>query len=177
MEIVRRFEFARLLIFSVEETEEDIHRAVSAGVRGYLPKSAPRPELLSAVRNIAAGRRFFPQPVLGKLQQRRSHVSLSAREIEVLQEMARGLPNKLIALQLGISTETVKTFVGRILEKLNAEDRTQAVMIALDRGLLRAGCHLIGGQWIASLPPCDLREMSALWSNLLFAEASRPSII
>lgn len=136
-EIVRRFDFARLLIFSVEETEEDIHRAVAAGVRGYLPKSAARPELVSAVRTIAAGRRFFPQPVLGKLQQRRTHVSLSAREIAVLQEMARGLPNKLIALQLGISTETVKTFIGRILEKLDAEDRTQAVMIALDRGLLR----------------------------------------
>ena len=136
-EIVRRCDCARLLIFSVEETEEDIHRAVNAGVRGYLPKSAPRPELLSAVRTVAAGRRFFPEPVLGKLQHRRSHVSLSAREMEVLQAMAQGLPNKLIALQLGVSTETVKTFVARILEKLDAEDRTQAVMIALDRGLLR----------------------------------------
>ena len=136
-EIMRRHQSARLLIFSVEETEEDIHRAVNAGVRGYLPKSAPRLELLSAVRTVAAGRRFFPQPVLGKLHQRRSHVSLSARETEVLKARAQGLPNKLIASELGVSTETVKTFVARILEKLDAEDRVQAVMIALDRGLLR----------------------------------------
>ncbi|HYE80178.1 MAG TPA: response regulator transcription factor [bacterium] len=136
-EIVSHHDCARLLMFSVEETEEDIHRAVNAGVRGYLPKSAPRPELLSAVRTVAAGRRFFPEPVLGKLHQRRSHVSLSAREIEVLQAMAEGLPNKLIALRLGVSTETVKTFVGRILEKLGAEDRTQAVMVAIERGVLR----------------------------------------
>jgi two-component system NarL family response regulator len=136
-EIVRRFEFARLLIFSVEETEEDIHRAVTAGVRGYLPKHTPRPELVSAVRTVAAGRRFFPQRVLGKLHQRRNHVSLSGRELEVLQAMGQGLPNKMIADKLAISTETVKTFVARILEKLDVEDRTQAVMVALDRGLLR----------------------------------------
>ena len=64
-------------------------------------------------------------------------MSLSTREVEVLEAMADGMPNKMIALKLGISTETVKTFVGRILEKLNAEDRTRAVMIALERGLLR----------------------------------------
>jgi DNA-binding NarL/FixJ family response regulator len=106
-------------------------------VRGYLPKHTPRPELVSAIRTVAAGRRCFPQPVLGKLQQRRNHVSLSTREVEVLRAMAEGLPNKMIAGKLGISTETVKTFVARILEKLDAEDRTQAVMIALERGLLR----------------------------------------
>lgn len=136
-EIVKRFDTARLLIFSVEETEEDIHRAVSAGVRGYLPKSASRPDLINAVRTLAAGRRYFPQPVLGKLQERRSHVTLSIREQQVLQGMAKGWPNKLIAADMGISTETVKTFVARILNKLDAEDRTQAVMTALDRGLLR----------------------------------------
>ncbi len=138
-EIVKRFDCARVLIFSVEQTEEDIHRAVAAGVKGYLPKTAARPELLNAVRTVAAGRRFFPQGVLGKLQDRRSHVTLSDREREVLQGMARGWPNKIIAAELGVSTETVKTFVGRILDKLGAEDRTQAVMVALDRGLLKRG--------------------------------------
>lgn len=136
-EIVKRFDTARLLIFSIDETEEDIHRAVAAGVRGYLPKSASRPELIHAVRTVASGRRFFPQPVLGKLQERRSHVTLSTRELEVLQCMAKGWPNKMIAAALNVSTETVKTFVARILDKLDAEDRTQAVMVALDRGLLR----------------------------------------
>lgn len=136
-EIVKRFDAARLLIFSVDETEEDIHRAVSAGVRGYLPKSASRPDLIDAVRTIASGRRFFPQPVLGKLNDRRSHVTLSNRELEVLQSMAKGWPNKLIAAEMGVSTETIKTFVTRILDKLDAEDRVQAVMVALDRGLLK----------------------------------------
>jgi DNA-binding NarL/FixJ family response regulator len=136
-EIVKRFECARLLIFSVEETEEDIHRAVSAGVRGYLPKDAPRPDLIHAVRTVAAGRRYFPQPLLGKLHDRRSHASLSVRERQVLQGMAKGWPNKMIAAEMGVSTETVKTFVTRILGKLDAEDRIQAVMTALDRGLLK----------------------------------------
>ncbi|SKB01697.1 two-component system, NarL family, response regulator [Prosthecobacter debontii] len=136
-EIVKRFDFARLLIFSVEETEEDIHRAVSAGVRGYLPKSSSRPDLVNAVRTVAAGKRFFPQQVLGKLNERRNHVTLSTRELEVLQSMAKGWPNKLIAADMNVSTETIKTFVARILDKLNAEDRVQAVMVALDRGLLK----------------------------------------
>ncbi len=136
-EIVKRFDTARLLIFSVEETEEDIHRAVSAGVRGYLPKSASRPDLVQAVRTVASGRRFFPRLVMGKLNERRSHVTLSAREMEVLQGLAKGWPNKLIAADMGVSTETIKTFVTRILGKLGAEDRTQAVMVALQRGLLK----------------------------------------
>lgn len=136
-EIVKRFDTARLLIFSVEETEEDIHRAVAAGVRGYLPKSASRPDLIEAVRTVASGKRYFPQPLLGKLNDRRSHISLSARELEVLKAMAKGWPNKLIAADMSVSTETVKTFVARILSKLGAEDRIQAVMTALDRGLLK----------------------------------------
>ncbi len=136
-EIVSRFDTARLLIFSVEETEEDIHRAVSAGVQGYLPKSASRPDLIQAVRTVASGRRYFPQHILGKLQERRSHVTLSTRELEVLRSMSRGWPNKIIAAHMGVSTETGKTFVARILDKLQAEDRTQAVMVALDRGLIK----------------------------------------
>ncbi|GEP45337.1 hypothetical protein BGE01nite_46280 [Brevifollis gellanilyticus] len=135
--ILSRFEHARLLLFSVDETEEDIHRAVSAGVSGYLPKSAPRPQVLSGVRALAAGRRFFPEPIREKIQQRRSHATLSEREVEVVSGMARGLSNKLIAAELGVSAETVKTFVARILEKLGVEDRTQAVIAAMNRGLLK----------------------------------------
>lgn len=136
-EIVKRFDAAHLLIFSVEETEEDIHRAVSAGVRGYLPKNAARPDLIQAVRTVAAGRRYFPQGLLGKLNDRRCHPALSTREHQVLLGMSRGWPNKLIAAEMNVSTETIKTFVARILGKLNAEDRIQAVMTALDRGLLK----------------------------------------
>ena len=136
-EIIRRFSSARLLLFTVDETEEDIHRAVSAGISGYLPKSAPRPQLLSGVRAVAAGRNFFPETIREKIQQRRAHSTLSEREIEVVRGMARGLSNKLIASEMGVSAETVKTFVARILEKLDVEDRTQAVITAINRGLLR----------------------------------------
>jgi two-component system NarL family response regulator len=136
-EIVKRHGPSRLLFFSVEDTEEDIHRAVSAGVSGYVTKFCPRPELLHAVRSVAAGKRYFPEPLLGKLNERRSHVTLSSRELEVLHGLAKGWPNKIIAAELNVSAETVKTFVTRILDKLGVEDRTQAVMRALERGLLK----------------------------------------
>jgi DNA-binding NarL/FixJ family response regulator len=135
-EMVRRCGTARVLVFSAEENEEQIHRAVSAGVRGYVPKSAQRPELISAVRRIASGASYFTGPVMEKLRHRRSHITLSTREIEVLQGMARGQANKAIAAEMGVSAETVKTFVTRILEKLGVQDRTRAVIEALDRGLL-----------------------------------------
>jgi len=136
-EILAQDTQARLIIFSIEETEEDIHRAVAAGVYGYLQKNAPRGELLTAVRTVAAGRRFFPNTVNDKLQARLTHAPLSPREIEVLKSMAKGRPNKVIATEMNVSTETVKTFVSRILDKLAVEDRTQAVMVALKRGLLK----------------------------------------
>ena len=136
-EIVRRHGPSRLLFFSVEDKEEDVHRAVSVGASGYVTKLAPRPELLHAVRSVAAGKRYFSEPLLGKLNERRSHVSLSTRELEVLQGMAKGWPNKIIASELNISAETVKTFVKRILDKLGVADRTQAVVRAMERGLLK----------------------------------------
>lgn len=126
----------KLLLFSVDETEEDIHRAVAAGVRGYLPKSAPRTELVEAVRCVAAGGRYFPEAVKEKLRDRRSHSPLSKKETEVLRHMAEGLPNKLIAVEMGVSTETVKSHVAHLLRKLGAQDRTAAVLIAVQRGIL-----------------------------------------
>jgi DNA-binding NarL/FixJ family response regulator len=136
-EIVKSNTGARLMIFSVDETEEDIHRAVAAGVSGYLPKTTPRAEFIGAIRDLAAGRRYFPTAIQEKLRERKCHVGLSQREVEVLKCMAKGLPNKIIAADLGVSAETVKTFVARIMEKLNVEDRTQAVVEAMSRGWLR----------------------------------------
>lgn len=136
-EIVRRFDGARLLIFSVEETEEDIHRAVSAGVSGYVPKTAERSELVHAVRTVASGRRFFSTEVLTKIKERRRHVELSQREMQVLQGIAQGLPNKVMAAEMGLSTETIKTYVGRVMEKLSATDRAQAVIKGVERGLIK----------------------------------------
>lgn len=137
-EIVKAHTGARLMMFSVDETEEDIHRAVAAGVFAYLPKTSPRDEFIAAIRNVAAGRRYFPRAIQEKLRERNCHAGLSQRELEVLKAMAKGLPNKVIAADLGVSAETVKTFVARILEKLDVEDRTQAVVEAIARGWLRS---------------------------------------
>jgi two-component system NarL family response regulator len=136
-EIVKRFDGARLLIFSVEETEEDIHRAVSAGVSGYVAKTAERAELVHAVRTVAAGRSFFSSEVLTKMKERRRHVGLSQRETQVLQGMALGWPNKVMASEMGLSTETIKTYVARVMDKLSAVDRAQAVIKGIDRGLIK----------------------------------------
>ncbi len=129
---------ARVLLFSVEEREENIYRAVHAGVSGYLPKSAAGSEVIDAIRTIASGGRVFPEEVRRKLHERETHVTPSTRELEVLRLLAEGLPNKIIADRLSVSTETVKTHVARILEKFGARDRMQAVMAAIERGLLRA---------------------------------------
>ena len=128
---------ARLLLFSVEETEEDIHRAVTAGASGYLPKSTPLAELIHALCMIAAGGTYFPRPVHEKLRERHARLTLSPRELEVLTGIAAGKPNKGIAADLNLSPETVKTYIAQILHKLGAEDRTQAVVTAMDRGLLK----------------------------------------
>jgi two-component system NarL family response regulator len=137
--ICARHATAQVLLFSVEERPEDIYRAVHAGVRAYVPKSAEAAELLRGVRALASGQQFFPTEISRKLRERQCQVTPSERELEVLNLMAAGLPNKLIADRLHVSAETVKTYIGRILEKLGAQDRTQAVMVAVERGLIKAG--------------------------------------
>ncbi len=128
---------AAVLIFSVEETEEDIYRSHEAGAAGFLSKSAPRRELLHAIRVIASGQRYFSPTATALIQQRQTHTGLSARELEVLHLIVAGLTNKLIADRLGIAENTVKVHVARLLEKLNAPDRTSAAKQALQRGLVR----------------------------------------
>ena len=130
----------RVVLFSVEETEEDIFRAVDAGVLAYLPKSTPREELLKAVRRVAGGRRYMPTAVQERLRNRSTMASLSEREIEVLKAVAEGHANKVIAMDLGISVETVKTHLARSLGKLGAQDRTDAVVRAIRRGILKPHC-------------------------------------
>jgi DNA-binding NarL/FixJ family response regulator len=136
-QILQKHHNARLIIFSIEETEEDLHRAHSVGVLGYVTKGSPRPQLVQAVRTVARGAQSFSPELLAKLKQRRNHCPVSSREVQVLHQMAKGLPNKCIAAELGVSPETVKTYVARVMEKLQAEDRMQAVLTAVHRGLIR----------------------------------------
>ena len=128
---------ARIILVSINETAEDVHRALEAGACGYMPKSCEKDAIVRAIRAVAAGERYLPPHLARKLADRNLHATLSAREVEVLRLIARGKANKEIADELSLSIPTVKTHITHILTKLNAPDRTRAVTIAMERGLLR----------------------------------------
>lgn len=130
---------ARIILISIDETEEDIHRAVAAGVRGYLPKSVARSELLEAIHAVAAGGTYFPASIAARMEARKDRPELTARELDVLRLVALGRANKQIADELGIAEITAKVHVSRIMEKLGAPDRTRAVTLAMELGLVHSG--------------------------------------
>ena len=131
------FPEVRVILVSIDEGEEDVYRAIEAGVQSYLPKSVERDELLTAVRRVHAGGRYFPAPVAARQMERRRREALSTRETEVLRYVMKGFANKQIAIELKITEATVKAHVSSVLEKLNAPDRTRAVTIAIERGIFR----------------------------------------
>ena len=128
---------ARIVVLSVNETEEDIHRAIAAGAAGYLPKSIAPEEMLAAIRMVHQGNTYFPTSIAARMITRQNRAALTAREEEVLHLLARGRSNKEIASDLNIAARTVKLHVGHILQKQDVMDRTQAVTAALQRGLVR----------------------------------------
>jgi DNA-binding NarL/FixJ family response regulator len=130
---------ARFIMLSVDEGEDDIHRAVEAGARAYLPKSIEREDLLEAVRAVAAGETYFPARIAGRLRDRRQRPDLTGREMQVLSLIVQGCSNKEAAANLGVTEPTIKQHVGNILRKLEVLDRTQAVTAAIQRGLVRLG--------------------------------------
>ncbi len=111
-------------------------QAVQAGARGYLLKSMLRKELVSAIRSLAAGKRYFPEPIASELLATIAEDSLTPRETQVLERTAQGLGNGDIAAQLAISEDTVKGHMRSIMTKLKARNRTHAVSIALQRGII-----------------------------------------
>jgi DNA-binding NarL/FixJ family response regulator len=130
----------RILILTTYDSDGDILRAVEAGATGYLLKDTPREELFRAIRATARGDSVLSPSVASKLVGRaRGPVSrsLSAREIEVLKLVARGVSNKIIGKDLRISEATVKTHLLHIFEKLGVDDRTAAVTAAMERGMFR----------------------------------------
>ncbi|VTT97100.1 family transcriptional regulator : Response regulator containing a CheY-like receiver domain and an HTH DNA-binding domain OS=Singulisphaera acidiphila (strain ATCC BAA-1392 / DSM 18658 / VKM B-2454 / MOB10) GN=Sinac_0434 PE=4 SV=1: Response_reg: GerE [Gemmataceae bacterium] len=130
------FPDARVLMFSTHGRDEDVFRAVKAGARGYLLKTAPRDELLRAIRTVAAGERYLPQSLADRLAERLSQPELSPREKEILHLVRRGRSNKEIGTALFIAEDTVKRHVSNVLAKLGVADRAEAVAVALRRGLL-----------------------------------------
>ncbi len=127
---------ARFIVLTTYEGDEDIYQAMEAGASGYLVKGMPQEMLVNAVKRVHAGGRYLPPPVSQALTSRTRDSNLSNREREVLGLLANGKSNREIASQLGITEATVKCHVSVILMRLNASDRTQAVVTALQRGLI-----------------------------------------
>ena len=138
-EIDRKFPGARIIILTMYEGDEDIHRAMNAGAKGYLAKGLAPETLLAAIRKVHAGGSYVPAPISNSLASRTSDTCLSARESEVLELLAKGKSNKEIALELGIRESTVKGHISVILTRLDANDRTQAVIAGLERGYIHLG--------------------------------------
>jgi DNA-binding NarL/FixJ family response regulator len=127
---------ARIIVLTTYLGDVQATRALKAGAQGYLMKATLRNELLEAIRAVHAGKRRLPTDVASEIAEHSNDDSLTSREIDVLQGVAHGFSNKIIAAKLKISEDTVKTHMRSILEKLAASDRTHAVMIALKRGFL-----------------------------------------
>jgi len=128
---------ARLIMLTTFNGDVDIQRALKAGAYGYQLKSAPRKELIDAIRKVHSGKKSVPPEVAAQLCEHLSGETLSQREIDVLRHIAGGNRNKDIADRLFISEETVKVHIKHIMEKLGASDRTQAMAIAARRGIIR----------------------------------------
>ena len=127
---------ARVVALTMYEGDADIHRALSAGACGYLLKDVPSSELVAALRTAARGGRVIPAAVAGRLAEFTPRADLTAREVEVLRLVAKGLRNREVARVIGRTEGTVKAHLKNIHEKLGVDDRTEAVTLALQRGII-----------------------------------------
>jgi DNA-binding NarL/FixJ family response regulator len=135
-EIRRDAPEAKIIALTSYDGDQDIYRAIEAGVRGYILKEMVHTKVIQAIRTVQSGKRLMPPEVAERLSEYFPQVALTPREVEVLGLVARGMANKEIAHQLGTAAGTVKMHVQNILAKLGASDRTHAVTIALERGIL-----------------------------------------
>lgn len=131
------FAAARVIILTTFEGDVEIQRALKAGARGYLLKSMHPGELVDVIRQVHAGKKRLPPEVAAHLTEHLGDEDLTSREIEVLKSVSDGHRNRQIGELLFISEETVKVHLRHIMEKLGAKDRTEAVGIAVRRGIIR----------------------------------------
>jgi len=131
------FEGARIIMLTTFEGDVEVHRALEAGARGYMLKSMPPKDLIDVIRQVHAGKKRVPPEIAASLAEHLSDEALTEREIEVLRHVAGGNRNRDIAERLFISEETVKVHMKHIMEKLGASDRTQAIAIAVRRGIIQ----------------------------------------
>lgn len=137
--IRREFLHARCIVLTTYSGDVQARRALEAGASGYLLKSTLRRDLIDAIRAVHAGRRWIPAEIAREIAEFVNADELSSRELDVLRTVAAGCSNKIVADRLGISEDTVKGHMKNILAKLQANDRTHAVLIALERGYLTGG--------------------------------------
>ena len=128
---------ARVVILSSYGFEEDIHRALEIGARGYLPKTVGHRELFEAIRAVHRGEKWIPEEISARLRLRDPDEVFTARETEALELLAKGFSNRELGTAMGISERGAKYHVEKILQKLHAADRTEAVAEAYKRGLLK----------------------------------------
>ena len=136
-QIRREFPAARILVLTTYEGDEDIHRALDAGAKGYLLKNSARKELLQSIHKVHAGQRHISTAAATRLAENMPRTSLTPRELEVLHFISKGLRNKEIGASLNIAEDTVKIHIKNIFSKLAVIDRTQAVVVACQRGFIR----------------------------------------
>lgn len=127
---------ARIIVLTTYSGDAQAVRALKAGAAGYLLKNMVRKELVETIRSVHGGKKRVPPEIAVEMAEHHADDTLTEREIEVLREVAAGSANKVVALRLSISEETVKAHMRSILSKLGANDRTHAVTIALRRGII-----------------------------------------
>jgi two-component system, NarL family, response regulator len=129
----------RAIVLTSFETDEDIYRAINSGAQGYLLKNTSQDEMIEAITTVYAGKRYIPAHIAAHLAERMMRSNLTARELDVLEMLAKGLTNKEIGGMLKISDNTVRNHVISIIEKLEVSDRTEAATTAIQRGIISAG--------------------------------------
>lgn len=127
---------ARIIALTSYDGDQEVYRALEAGARGYLLKEMVHTDVLRAIRVVHSGKRLIPPEVAERLSEYFPQIVLTEREVQVLSFVAKGMANKDIAFRLGTASGTIKMHVQNILSKLGAADRTHAVTIALERGIL-----------------------------------------
>ena len=130
------FKDARIIMLTTSDSDGDIQRALRAGASAYILKSMPKSEMLDVIRSVHAGRRHVPNAVAARLAEHMGEEDLTNRELDVLRLIRDGFRNKQIADQLSIAETTVNFHIKNLVDKLQANDRTHAVTIAIRRGLL-----------------------------------------
>jgi two-component system, NarL family, response regulator len=136
VEIRKEFPEARMIMLTTYDGDEDIHRALRIGARGYLLKNIPGDELIRAIRMVHAGQQYLPTEIARRVAERAPDCDLTPRELEVLHLMAKGLSNREIGEILGFTENTSKAHIKNILSKLDVSDRTEAATRAIERGIL-----------------------------------------